>query len=164
MYAPHPLRRTESHAAKNTEFLSSILVMSWKHRLRSWSVGHKPAELGKWRPSRVEWSHTLQVVQQDVGKIRPTVLHRVLCIPLSSLVTLKWKNKKKKSCLINVKRCLFCVCSNKVTKFSRSTIAAFSRQIHSLPFAKGQKGSCVVLKGSWCRKVVLIKVNACKRH
>lgn len=128
----------------------------------SCSVWHKPVELEKWRPSREGKTHISQVVKWDTGRICSTFLHRVLCISVSSLVTLKWKNGKKM--LPRERQEMLVLYLFQVTKLSRSRIAAFSRQIHSCPLANGQKVSCVILKGSCCRKAILIKVNACRRH
>lgn len=75
-------------------YSSTASLLLWDPPSESWSVGHKPAVPGKWR-GRGERPRTSQVVQQDVGRICSAVLHRVLCIPFSSLVTLKWKNREK---------------------------------------------------------------------
>lgn len=157
----HPGDLLEISAAELL-YSSTTSLLLWDPPSQRLSVGHKPAEQGKWRRRRGEWPHTSHTWCSDTQAKSVLQLYTEFFASFFFISYFEMEEQKKmlpRGC----EKMLF-LCLNEVTKFSRSITAAFFRQIHTLPLANRQKVSCAILNASWYRKAKLIKVSACRRH
>lgn len=115
-----PMQRPDSHAAEN------ILVICWKYQLQSYYTVLRPlSSFGIPHHRDCQWGTNLLNKESEdaeggnghTPRTRGAVTHKQNLFysstqsslhPFSSLVTLKWKNRRK-CCLEDVKRCFFCV-------------------------------------------------------